>query len=74
MKIKLGTPKLVCGVGVNDADYVVTERETIEVNGVRKRRLELSILLSSEQTDERVGKALIERYTNYTNSGETNEN
>lgn len=29
-----------------------------------KRKLELAHLLASEQTDERVGKALIERYTN----------
>jgi len=29
----------VCGVGINDADYAVTKRETIEVNGVRKQRL-----------------------------------
>ena len=40
MKIrKLGAPKLVYGVGINDADYVVERRETIEVNGVRKRTL-----------------------------------
>ena len=39
-----------------------------------KRKLELAHLLAAEQTDERVAKALIERYTNYTNSGETNEN
>lgn len=31
--------KLVYGVGINDADYVVQRKETIEVNGVRKRRL-----------------------------------
>lgn len=31
--------KLVCGVGVNDADYVVKKRETIIINGKRKRRL-----------------------------------
>ena len=31
--------KLVCGVGINDADYVVKKMETIEVNGVRKHRL-----------------------------------
>lgn len=30
--------KLVYGVGINDADYVVDRRETIEVNGVRKRK------------------------------------
>lgn len=30
-----------------------------------KRKLELAHLLAAEQTDERVGKALIERYTNY---------
>lgn len=30
-----------------------------------KRKLELATLLAEEQTDERVGKALIERYTNY---------
>ena len=29
------------------------------------RKLELSHLLAAEQTDERVGKALIDRYTNY---------
>ena len=39
MKIKLDTPKLVYGVGINDADYVVQKKETIEVNGVRKRKL-----------------------------------
>ena len=31
--------KLVCGFGINDADYVVQKKETIEVNGVRKRKL-----------------------------------
>lgn len=35
---KLDTQKLVFGVGINDADYAVTEWETIEVNGVRKRK------------------------------------
>ena len=30
-----------------------------------KRKLELAHLLAAEQTDERVGRALIERYTNY---------
>ena len=39
MKInKLGTRKLVFGVGINDADYAVTEYETTEVNGVRKQK------------------------------------
>ena len=32
-----------------------------------KRKLELAYLLAAEQTDERVAKALIERYTDYTN-------
>jgi len=32
-----------------------------------KRKLEMAHLLASEQTDERVAKALIERYTNYIN-------
>jgi len=36
-----------------------------------KRKLELANQLAAEQTDERVAKALIERYTNYTNLGET---
>ena len=31
-----------------------------------KRKLEMAHLLAAEQTDERVAKALIERYTNYT--------
>ena len=31
--------KLVHGVGINDADYVVEKRQTIEVNGVRKQKL-----------------------------------
>ena len=31
----------------------------------RKRKLELAHLLTAEQTDERVAKTLIERYTNY---------
>ena len=35
------------------------------------RKLELAHLLAAEQTDKRVAKALIGRYTNYTNSGET---
>ena len=39
MKTKLRTPKLVYGVGINDADYVVKKMETIEVNGVLKQRL-----------------------------------
>ena len=39
MEIKLDAPKLVYGVGINDADYAVTEWETIEVNGKQKRRL-----------------------------------
>lgn len=40
MKIKLGTSKLVYGVGINDADYVVQKTVTIrDVNGKRKRRL-----------------------------------
>jgi len=33
-----------------------------------KRKLELAHLLAAEQTDTRVAKALIERYTNYTNT------
>ena len=36
---KLGTPRLVFGVGINDADYVVQKIETVEVSGVRKRKL-----------------------------------
>lgn len=36
---KLGTPRLVFGVGINDADYVVQRKETIEVNGKRKQKL-----------------------------------
>ena len=32
-----------------------------------ERKLELAHLLAAEQTDERVAKVLIERYTNYTN-------
>lgn len=35
MKIR----KLVCGIGINDADYVVKTMETIIVNGERKRKL-----------------------------------
>ena len=31
--------KLVYGVGINDADYVVEKKETIEENGKRKQRL-----------------------------------
>ena len=38
-----------------------------------KRKLELAHLLAAEQTDIRVAKALIERYTNYSNLGEQNE-
>ena len=37
---KLGAPRLVFGVGINDADYVVKKMETTGyVNGVRKQRL-----------------------------------
>lgn len=37
---KLSKPKLVFGVGINDADYVVVKYETIGyVKGVRKRKL-----------------------------------
>ena len=39
-----------------------------------KRKLELAHLIAAEQTDERVAKALIARYTNYTNLGEQSEN
>ena len=35
-----------------------------------KRKLELAHLLAAEQTDERVAKALIALYTNYSNLGE----
>lgn len=35
MKIK----KLVCGVGINDSDYVVQRKETIVVNGKKKQKL-----------------------------------
>lgn len=31
--------KLVCGVGINDADYVIQKWETIVVNGKQKRKL-----------------------------------
>lgn len=36
---KLGTQKLVYGIGINDADYVVQRNETIIVNGKRKLKL-----------------------------------
>lgn len=37
---KLGAPRLVCGVGINDADYVVTKWETIRyADGKKKQRL-----------------------------------
>jgi len=36
-----------------------------------KRKLELGTLLAAEQIDERVAKALIARYTTYTNLGES---
>ena len=40
MARKLDTSKkLVYGIGINDADYAVTEWETIEVNGKRKKKL-----------------------------------
>ena len=40
MKIgKSATPKLVCGVGINDADYVTRKIETIEVDGKIKQKL-----------------------------------
>jgi len=38
-KPKLGAPRLVYGVGVNDADYVVKKWETVGVNGKQKQRL-----------------------------------
>ena len=36
---KLETQKLVYGVGINDADYVVRRMKTIKVNGKRKQKL-----------------------------------
>ena len=40
MKTKLDAPRLVCGVGINDADYVVQKKETIGyVNGKIKEKL-----------------------------------
>ena len=36
---KLDALKLVYGVGINDADYVVQKKETIEVNGKIKQKL-----------------------------------
>ena len=40
MKIKkLRTPKLVFGVGINDADYVIKKWGTIEVKGKQKQKL-----------------------------------
>ena len=40
MKLKkLGAPKLVYGVGINDVDYVTHKMETIEVNGKQKQKL-----------------------------------
>lgn len=36
---KLDTPRLVFGVGINDADYVVQKKETFYVNGVRKQKM-----------------------------------
>ena len=33
------TKKLVYGVGINDADYVVEQKKTININGVNKQRL-----------------------------------
>ena len=38
-----------------------------------KRKLELAHLIAEEQTDSRVAKALISRYTNYTNQEKQNE-
>ena len=38
-----------------------------------ERKLEIAHLIAAEQTDDRVAKALNERYTNYTNLGEVNE-
>lgn len=39
-KKKLNTPRLVHGIGINDADYVVQVKETIGyVDGKRKRKL-----------------------------------
>ena len=35
-----------------------------------ERKLEFAHLIAEEQTDERVARALIERYNNYTNKGE----
>lgn len=38
--MELSAPKLVCGVGTNNADYVVVKRETIGyVDGVQKQKL-----------------------------------
>ena len=37
--MKMKAKKLVHGIGINDADYVVRRMETIEVNGKRKQRM-----------------------------------
>ena len=37
--INMKPRKVVCGVGINDADYVTRKFETIEVNGKRKKKL-----------------------------------
>ena len=49
--------------------YFICEQEAHQA--WLKRKLELAKELAAEQTDKRVAKALVERYTNYTNLGET---
>ena len=47
------TRKLVCGVGVNDSDYVVVEWETTVINGKQKQgeSVDLSFLPSLDEYD-----------------------
>ena len=52
--------------------YFTCEEEAHQAWLIRK--LELANELADIQTDERVARALIERYTTYTNLGEQNEN
>lgn len=74
--LMLKSDKLLVSVGKyqsNCSNPFTKKRENLGLFGCEieahqawlKRKLELAHLLAAEQTDSRVAKALIERYTNY---------
>ena len=51
--------KLIYGIGINDSDYSVAKTEVIgHVDGKRRQKAAI-------QTDPRISKALVDRYSQY---------